>query len=80
MDDDLYLFDFDTDVVAEAVYAVIGDRVVYTSIDDEHVFWYVLDDEGKIDEEYSAGAEGLDDIYSAEQLEEVLAYLRGLGE
>jgi hypothetical protein len=77
MDDDLYLYDFDTDVVAEAVYAVIGDRVVYTSIDDEHVFWYVLDDEGKIDEQYSAGAEGLDDIYSAEQLEAVLAYLRG---
>jgi hypothetical protein len=78
MDDDRAIYDFDTDVVAEAVYAVIGDRVVYTSIDDEHVFWYVLDEDGKIDED-DLGVECVDELYSDEQVAAVIAWLRKKG-
>jgi FAD/FMN-containing dehydrogenase len=67
--------DFEYADISEAVEAVTGDSVVYTSIDDEHTFWFILSEDWFIDEEDSAYAECLDDLYPDEVLEKVLAYL-----
>jgi hypothetical protein len=64
----------DTDV-AEAVEAVTGDTVLYTSIDDEHWLWFVDNSEdGSLSYE-NPNAECLEDLYSKEDLDKIQAYL-----
>lgn len=72
---DFSFYNYSTDDVSEAVHAVTGDTVIYTSIDDEHVFWFILDDDGSIAED-DIGAEGIDDLYPAEVVEGIQAYLQ----
>jgi predicted transcriptional regulator len=66
-------FDYEDSDISEAVKAVTGDDVIYTSIDEEHIFWYTLVD-GVVDED-DIGVDSIVDLYSPEVLEEIQAYL-----
>jgi hypothetical protein len=71
---DTSFYDYDDADVSEAVEAVTGEGVIRACIDDEHLFWYTLDSDGNIGEN-QAGAEGVDDLFSNEVAEKILAYL-----
>jgi hypothetical protein len=65
--------DFEYTDISEAVDAVTGDDVQYLCLDDEHTFWYVLED-GAVDDN-DTGAESIEDIYGTEVLTKIQAYL-----
>jgi hypothetical protein len=69
------IYDYEYTDISEAVEAVTGTTVVYTSIDDEHAFWFVVEDENESITYDNPNAEFLDELYSEEDLDKVQAYL-----
>jgi hypothetical protein len=66
-------YDYEDSDVSEAVEAVTGDDVQHLCLDDEHIFWYVLED-GAVDDN-DLGAESIEDLYDTEVLKKIQAYL-----
>jgi hypothetical protein len=73
--EDFSFFDYDNSDIAEAVEAVTGDTVVYTSIDDEHAYWFVVEDEDEPITYENPNVEGIDELYPPEVLQQIEAYL-----
>jgi hypothetical protein len=66
-------YDYDSSDISEAIDAVTGDDVQQLCLDDEHLYWYIVQDGGVDDND--AGAETIDDLYDTEVVEKIQAYL-----
>ena len=74
--EEFYFSNYDDEDVAAAVKAVIGDNVVCTCIDDEHNFWFLLNDENETPTyEDNASVDSITDFYTVEECAELQAFL-----
>jgi hypothetical protein len=75
--DDFSYLNYEDDDISAAIKAVTGDNAVFACIDDEHVFWFVVENEGDTPtyDDNLGCAEFLEDLYSEDQLKEIQAYL-----